>query len=109
MHKPELWKTDMYEKFVNKTSWTEILPKDQIGLFSFCGFYTKTFSFKESQDLKIIILNTNLYYKTKIASKDPCGQVSNAFFTLFAYSHLLTRLEKLKLLEKCALDALDQR
>ncbi len=74
MNSPKKWYTDMYSNFVRETSWTDVLNPEEVGSFSFCGYYTRTVDFGK-QSLKIIVLNTNLYYKTQIEELDPCGQV----------------------------------
>jgi hypothetical protein len=74
MGQPWMYTTQLYIEFLDKASWNELLTDDEAKEFGFCGFYTKFF---ETLNLEVIVLNTNLYYKTNITETDPCNQVNN--------------------------------
>ena len=68
------YSTFEYLHFLYGSGWNELLEEDQQQLedFAFCGFYSKEIP---GANLTILVLNTNLYYKTEINDIDPCGQL----------------------------------
>lgn len=75
IHKGTLtkYRTQMYLDFLTRSNWSSLIPRGEAQAdFGFCGFYVRE---SPELNLDIVVLNTNLYYKTNISEEDPCSQV----------------------------------
>lgn len=68
-----LYDSHQYIEFLERTSWHKLIPdKHAQKDFRFCGYYIMDMP---KINLTIIVLNTNLYYRTGLQDLDPCGQM----------------------------------
>lgn len=66
-----------YKDFLALSNWASLMESETSKQeFSRCGFYRDHIHLGESQSLTLLVLNTNLYYKTNNTGPDPCDQLA---------------------------------
>ena len=68
------YKSEQYIDFLENSGWKKIITDSNAqSLFGVCGFYD---TYLPKLNLRIMALNTNLYYRSNLTDKDPCSQLS---------------------------------